>query len=97
MMLALLAVGTLALVFDVQLVRAIRTIYIRADGSEDAPTAPIYTVDNVTYTLTGNIIADADGIVIERDDIVLNGAGYTVTRAQIWSSSQTLMVPNQET
>jgi parallel beta-helix repeat protein len=53
-------------------------IYIQADGSIDPPTAPIHTADNTTYTLTGNITADADGIVIERGNIVLDGAGYTV-------------------
>jgi parallel beta-helix repeat protein len=54
-------------------------IYIHADGSITPPTAPIYTADNITYTLTGNITANADGIVVERDSIVVNGAGYTVT------------------
>jgi len=53
------------------------TIYINADGSISPSTAPIYTADNITYTLTGNITAVADGIVIERDNIVLDGAGYT--------------------
>jgi len=51
------------------------TIYIRADGSVDPPTAPISSVDNVTYTFTDNIL---DGIVVERDDVVVDGAGYTV-------------------
>ena len=51
-------------------------IYIRADGSTDPPTASISTLDNVTYTLTGDILNDS--IVIERDNIVLNGAGYTL-------------------
>jgi len=50
-------------------------IYIRADGSVDPPTAPISTIDNVTYTLTGNI---NDSIVVERSNIVINGAGHTV-------------------
>jgi parallel beta-helix repeat protein len=54
------------------------TVYIRADGSVDPSTAPISTIDNVTYTLTGDITSDADGIVIERDNVVLDGAGYTV-------------------
>ena len=54
------------------------TIYIRADGSIDPPTTPIHTADKTTYTLTGNITVDADGIVIERDNIVLDGAGHTV-------------------
>ena len=47
-------------------------IYIRADGSIDPPTAPISTLDNVTYTLTGDIFNDT--IVIERDNIVVDGA-----------------------
>jgi parallel beta-helix repeat protein len=54
------------------------TIYIRADGSIDPPTAPISSVDNVTYVLTGNITSDADGIVIERNNTVLDGAGYAL-------------------
>src|SRR4030066_683466 len=62
----------------VQSVEASGTFYIRADGSIDPPTAPISTFDNVTYTLTGNITSDADGIVVERDNIVVDGAGYTV-------------------
>ena len=59
------------------------TIIINADGSISPSTAPIYTADNITYTLTGNItitnISDPDGIVVDRDNIVLDGAGYTVT------------------
>jgi parallel beta-helix repeat protein len=54
-------------------------IYINADGSISPLTAPIYTADNVTYALTGNITANADGIVVERSNIVLKGAGYTLT------------------
>jgi len=54
----------------------IGTVYIRTDGSIDPPDAPISTVDNVTYTLTGNITTDGDGIVVERDNIVIDGAGY---------------------
>jgi len=48
---------------------------IRADGSVLPPTAPISTVDNITYTLTGNI---EKPIVVERDNIVVAGAGYTL-------------------
>ncbi|MGD0158743.1 MAG: NosD domain-containing protein [Candidatus Bathyarchaeia archaeon] len=55
------------------------TVYIRPDGSIDPGTTPIHTTDDNTYTLTGNITGEADGIVVERDNIVLNGAGYTVT------------------
>jgi parallel beta-helix repeat protein len=55
--------------------RADETIYIRADGSVDPPSAPISSADNITYTFTGNI---SDSIVVERSDIIIDGAGYTV-------------------
>jgi parallel beta-helix repeat protein len=51
------------------------TVYIRADGSVDPPSAPISSGDNVTYTFTGNI---SDSLVVERDNIVVDGAGYTL-------------------
>jgi len=63
--------------FNVQTVEASsQTIYIKADGSIDPPTAPISSVDNVTYTFTGSIINNS--IVVERDNIVVDGAGYTL-------------------
>jgi parallel beta-helix repeat protein len=71
----------MALMVNSPTVKASGTIYIRADGSIDPSTAPISSVDNITYTLTGNITSDADGIVIERDNIVVDGAGYTVQGA----------------
>jgi len=74
-MLPLLLISSLILVFNVEPVATGNTIYIRADGSVDPPTAPISTVDNVTYTFTDNI---NDSIVVERNDIVVDGAGYTV-------------------
>jgi len=73
--LTLLLIGILTLAFNIQPVRASGTIYIRADGSVDPPTAPISTFDNVTYTFIGNI---SDSIVVERDNIVVDGAGYIV-------------------
>jgi parallel beta-helix repeat protein len=78
LMVTLFLMGTLTLAFSIHRAKASGTIYIRADGSIDPPTAPISSVDNVTYILTGNIASDADGIVIERDNITLFGAGYTV-------------------
>jgi parallel beta-helix repeat protein len=72
----LLAISALALAYSIHSVKASGTVYIRADGSIDPPTAPIYTGDNTTYMLTADIATV--GIVIERDNIVLNGAGYTV-------------------
>jgi parallel beta-helix repeat protein len=76
--LMLLLVGTLSGVFEVRRVEASGTIYIRADGSIEPPDAPISTVDNVTYTLTDIISSDGDGIVVERDNIVIDGTGQTL-------------------
>jgi parallel beta-helix repeat protein len=75
----LLLVSVFTGAFNIQPVKASPgTIYIRADGSIDPPTAPITTVDNVTYALTGNVTSDADGIVVERSNIIVDGVGYTV-------------------
>jgi len=74
-MLTLLLTSMLALAFNIQQAKASGTIYIKADGSVDPSDAPIFTVDNVTYTFTGNI---NDLIVVERNNIVVEGAGYTV-------------------
>ena len=63
--------------FNVQIVKASsQTIYIKADGSIYPPTAPISSLDNVTYTFTSNVVNDT--IVVERDNIVVDGAGYTL-------------------
>jgi parallel beta-helix repeat protein len=56
-------------------VYAQNTVYIRADGRVDPDTAPISTLDNITYTLTGTI---NESIVIQRNNIILDGAGHTV-------------------
>ncbi|MGD0496456.1 MAG: NosD domain-containing protein [Candidatus Bathyarchaeia archaeon] len=78
--LTLLLTGMLTLAFNIQPVKASGTIYIRADGSVDPPDAPITTLDNVTYTLTENIniTSSDDGIILERDNIIIDGNGYTV-------------------
>ena len=79
MTLVLLLTGTLTSAFKIQPVEAEPvTIYIRADGSIDPPTSPIQR-DGATYMLTGNITSDADGIVIERSSIVLDGAGFVLS------------------
>jgi parallel beta-helix repeat protein len=61
------------------------TIYIKPDGSVDPETAPIQRVED-TYTFTGDIYApidvlDRSAIVVERDNIVLDGAGYSLQGA----------------
>ena len=74
-MLTLLLVGMLTLTFNIQPVKASGTIRIRADGSIEG-TTDISTVDNVTYTFTDNIFNQS--IVVERDNIVVDGADYTL-------------------
>jgi parallel beta-helix repeat protein len=73
--LTVLAISMLTLIFNSHLAEASATIYIRTDGSIDPPTASITTTDNVTYTFTGNINAS---IVVERNNTVIDGAGYTL-------------------
>jgi len=68
-------ISLIGVAFKIQKAKAIETIYIRADGSIDPPT-PLIARNGDNYTLTGNIISDADGIVIERNNMTLDGAGY---------------------
>jgi len=79
-MLTLLFIGMLTLTFNIQPVKSTwtGTVYIRADGNIDPPDAPITTYDNITYTLTDNITSSADGIVVERSNIIIDGNGYTL-------------------
>jgi parallel beta-helix repeat protein len=51
------------------------TVYINADGSVDPPGAPVTRTGNV-YTLIGDIMSYRYGIVIEKDDVIINGAGH---------------------
>ena len=72
-LLFLLLVSTLTLAFNIKPVKAESgTIYIKADGSIDPPTAPIQR-DGGIYTFTNNIY---DSIVVQRSNITIDGAGY---------------------
>ncbi len=73
--LSLLLTSLFIFTVSVRYASAQETIYIRTDGSIDPPTAPISTVDNVTYTFTGDI---SDQIVNERDNIIVDGNGFTL-------------------
>ena len=77
------------------------TIYIRADGTVEG-TDKIQREGNV-YTLLGNIRverlphANQDGIYIERDNIVIDGAGFTIqadTRGIVLSERNNVTVKN---
>ncbi len=87
-MLTLLLVSMFSLAFNIQPVRASGTIYIRADGGIDPSTAPIQRNGDV-YTLTGNITSDYGGIVIERDNIMVDGAGYALLGTYAYESRGT--------
>ena len=50
-------------------------VYIRADGTVEPQTLPIQRVGN-TYTFTGNIVNYT--LAIQRDNVVIDGAGYTL-------------------
>lgn len=73
----LILIGTIILAWKTSPVKASGTIHIRADGSVDPPTPQIMRYGDV-YTLTGDISIDADGIYIERSNMTLEGAGYTI-------------------
>ena len=58
-----------------QVAQNIGIIYIRADGSIDPPTTNMTSADNVTYYFTDNNFGE---IVVEKSNIVIDGAGYTL-------------------
>jgi parallel beta-helix repeat protein len=74
MILTLVLIGTLGEASKTQTVKASGTIYIKSDGSIEPSTASIQRIGN-TYTFTDNI---NDSIVIQKDHIVVDGAGYTL-------------------
>jgi parallel beta-helix repeat protein len=79
----------LALAFNVGLVHAqAETVYINADGSITPSGAPIVTSDSITYTVTGNMnYPTYNGIVVERNDTVLDGGGHTIQGEMVGDSN----------
>ena len=72
--------GILVVASKIGRVEATATIYIRADGSIDPSDAPIRR-DGDLYVLTDNV----SGVVIERDNMTLVGAGLTVEGSDVSS------------
>jgi len=72
-MLTILIISLLTFAFNVQKIKASETVYIHADGSVEG-TDKIQRNGNI-YTLTDNIY---DSIIVQRDNIMVDGAGYTV-------------------
>jgi parallel beta-helix repeat protein len=84
----LILTSMLTLAFNIKPTKAewSGTVHIRADGSIDPPTAPITTYDFVTYALTDNIKSSADGIVVARNNTIIDGAGYILQGSGISDS-----------
>jgi parallel beta-helix repeat protein len=62
-------------------------IYIEESGDVEPADAPISRNGNI-YTLTGNIVANStNGIIIERNDIILNGMGFTLDGTRLANSN----------
>jgi parallel beta-helix repeat protein len=60
-------------------VTAAEGVYVMSDGSVVPSSAPISSLDNVTYTFTGNISYPTYyGVVVERSNITIDGNGFTV-------------------
>ena len=51
------------------------TISIKPDGSVEPASAPISSVDNITYTLSSNIYSS---LIVNRSNVIIEGAGYTI-------------------
>ena len=80
-MLTLILIGMFSLMFNIQPVKGDESFGIQRDGSIYPPTGKMVTFDNVVYTLTADITFDPDvydAIEVERDNIVIDGAGYTL-------------------
>jgi parallel beta-helix repeat protein len=75
MLVAILSVSMCIYALDIPRVGATGTIYIRSDGTVDPPTAPIQREGEV-YVVTREIHDEYSGITIERNSIILDGAGF---------------------
>ena len=75
-MIAILLLCAMAFAGSVQTVKSqySGSVYIRSDGSIDPSAAPIQRVGD-TYTLLGTFVGN---ITVEKDNIVIDGAGYTI-------------------
>jgi parallel beta-helix repeat protein len=79
---SLILTSMIGLSLNIHAVEALWTIYIRADGSIDPPTAPIQRDGNL-YTFTNNIY---DGIVVEKSGIVIDGNGFMLNGSSSYHS-----------
>lgn len=83
---ALLLASMTGLLFCFQTAKAITTIYIQTDGTVYPISAPIQRNGNI-YTFTSNINSDTDGIVIEKNSTILDGAEHSLQGTNTASSN----------
>jgi len=76
-LIVLLTCPVLTFVHEVKCIEFNEPIFINADGSINPPTAPIQLNGSI-YTLTGNITTNATAIIVQKSNITLEGADYTV-------------------
>jgi parallel beta-helix repeat protein len=72
-------------------------VYIRTDGSIDPATAPIQRKDDL-YTLTEDVryVDGFNGIVVERNDVVLNGANHFVEGIESFDAATGVLLEGRE-
>ncbi|NWG11749.1 right-handed parallel beta-helix repeat-containing protein [Candidatus Bathyarchaeota archaeon] len=68
----------LLFLIDIKTAKADGPIYIRADGSVDPPTG-IIRRDGDVYTLTQDTSSNTSGIIVQRNNILLNGSHHYLT------------------
>jgi parallel beta-helix repeat protein len=90
MILIVVLIGMLGLSLNVQKAEADETIYIMPDGSVSPSTAPIQAEGDI-FTLVDNfhITLYYDGIVIERNNTILDGASHVLVGPNIPESDFT--------
>jgi parallel beta-helix repeat protein len=74
LMVTSILVATWIAAFDIQLVAASDTIYIRADGRVDPATAPIERHGDI-YIITDNVNGS---VVVQRSDITIDGGAFSL-------------------
>jgi parallel beta-helix repeat protein len=96
-LLLLILCVTLVAFPNVEIVKAEEeTIYIREDGTVEG-TNKIQRDGNI-YTFLGNISIDGsgiDGVIVEKDNIVIDGAGYTLQITGTMESSRGLRLTDR--
>jgi parallel beta-helix repeat protein len=74
MVLMLISIGVFLSMFNIQPLKAFGKVYIKADGSVDPSTVPIYR-DGLVYVVESDLYCS---IVVEKDDVVVDGASHFI-------------------